>query len=142
MSDTATPPPAETLAPFPAMPGCDEGPIRFDPMPGYDDAPICFPAVPGDRASYDAMPAAPPSAPVITARLRAHLAKQPGGACSFCGGSHWKPYAWAQIVLYSGPDAEAVPTKTIPALHLECDGCGFIATINATAAGILVAATE
>ena len=94
-----------------------------------------------EEARWAPLPAGANAPGAVTERLRAYLAKQPGGACSFCHGTHWHPY-WAQIVVVADHTPAPVVTKTLPALHLECAGCGQVLTINAAAAGILVAATE
>ena len=83
-------------------------------------------------------PTAPPTPAEITARLRAHLGSLPRGSCMFCGSEKdWRPLAWGQTVIYSGPDADAVPTATRPTIVLECGACGLTVAMNAHTAGVL-----
>ena len=98
---------------------------------------------PHDHASHEATPCEPgpsalPTPTEITERLRQHLAQLPKGDCMFCGSSKdWRPYAWGQVLIYSGPGLDAGVTAALPTLVLECAACGFTASMNARTAGVL-----
>lgn len=76
-----------------------------------------------------------PDASTIRERIAHLMAHLPGGACTFCHATSWKPYAWAELTIANVPGGD--DRSVIPCIALECNGCGLVVTFNARKAGVL-----